>query len=50
MRRRISLEYVIYVYITCRRSGSKDDLIYKVIFKIFHHTKSSETPHAEYLH
>jgi len=40
----------IYMYITCRRSGLKNDLIYKVIFEVFHHTESSETPYADYLH
>lgn len=47
---RRTLEYVIYMYITCWRSGLKNDLIYKVIFEVFHHTKSSETPYADYLH
>lgn len=40
----------IYMYITCWRSGLKNDLIYKVIFEVFHHTESSETPYADYLH
>lgn len=52
-RGRATLEYVIIcIYITCRRSRDRGGviLIYKVIFEVLHHTKSSETLHAEYLH
>lgn len=41
---------MLYMYITCQRSGLKYDLIYKVIFEVFHHTKSSEALYADYLH
>lgn len=36
------------MFITCQISWFKDDLIYKVIFEVLHHTKSSKTFYSNY--
>lgn len=36
------------VYITCQRSWLRSNLIYKVIFEVLHHAKSSEALYPNY--